>query len=225
VPTGRSFRPRDWIESAVNGLCFVMVALPALTCWLEASLDRRRLAVFQFWSHLVALLPGPPGNLVRRAFYRLTLDECARKFHVSFGVLFSHRRAAIEQGVYIGPYALIGSVRLRHGTLIGSRASLLSGGNSHQLGDDGRWLPFDADKMVQIELGPDAWVGEAAVVMANVLEGAVVAAGAVVSSAVPPRAVVGGNPARFVRMLQNPRHTSERTATHEHVEQLSRTLP
>jgi acetyltransferase-like isoleucine patch superfamily enzyme len=126
--------------------------------------------------------------------------------------------------VYIGPYAIIGSARLREGTLIGSRASLLSGGNSHQLGEDGRWLPFDAQKMAQIEVGPHAWVGEGAVVMANVCAGALVGAGAVVSSAIPPRTVVAGNPARFVRMLQDPRHT-ERTGTDEHLDQIARTLP
>jgi acetyltransferase-like isoleucine patch superfamily enzyme len=43
------------------------------------------------------------------------------------------------------------------------------------------------------------WIGEAAVVMADIGRSSTVAAGAVVSSCVPPGIVVAGNPARFVR--------------------------
>jgi acetyltransferase-like isoleucine patch superfamily enzyme len=51
-------------------------------------------------------------------------------------------------------------------------------------------------------IGHDVWLGHNAIIMPNVTEignGAVVAAGAVVSKNVPPYAVVVGNPARVVR--------------------------
>lgn len=48
-------------------------------------------------------------------------------------------------------------------------------------------------------IGNDVWIGEYAVILANVSEigdGAVIGAGAIVSKNVPPYAVVVGNPAR-----------------------------
>ena len=108
----------------------------------------------------------------------------------------------MEDEVYIGAYSVVGSACLRKGCLIGTRANLLSGSTQHELSDDGRWTPFDLARSGQIEIGPHAWIGESAVVMADVGAGALVAAGSVVSTAVPPGVVVAGNPARFVRQLK-----------------------
>jgi len=51
-------------------------------------------------------------------------------------------------------------------------------------------------------VGPDAWLGFGATVLPGVRvgAGAIVAAGSVVASDVPPYAIVAGNPARVVRM-------------------------
>lgn len=59
-------------------------------------------------------------------------------------------------------------------------------------------LPFKGDTVV----GDDVWLGFEALVMPGVRigSGAIVAARAVVSADVPPYAVVGGNPARVLRM-------------------------
>jgi acetyltransferase-like isoleucine patch superfamily enzyme len=54
-----------------------------------------------------------------------------------------------------------------------------------------------------VTIGDDAWIGAGAILLPNVTVGerAVVAAGAVVTRDVPPRTVVAGNPATFVRSL------------------------
>lgn len=51
-------------------------------------------------------------------------------------------------------------------------------------------------------IGNDVWCGAGAVILpgATIGDGAVVGAGAVVTRAVPPMAVVAGNPARVIRM-------------------------
>jgi acetyltransferase-like isoleucine patch superfamily enzyme len=55
-----------------------------------------------------------------------------------------------------------------------------------------------------VRIGDDAWIGAGAILLPNVTVGerAVVAAGAIVTSDVPPRTVVAGNPATFVRTLE-----------------------
>lgn len=85
--------------------------------------------------------------------------------------------------------------------MIGSRASILSGPDLHDVDSDGNWTAADLSKIRQIVVGHHAWIGEGAIVIADVGERAMVAAGAVVSSPVPPGVVVAGNPARFVRRI------------------------
>jgi acetyltransferase-like isoleucine patch superfamily enzyme len=172
-------------------------------CAIEARLSEQSETAFTFWAQTYALVPGLPGIFLRRAFYRLTLDRCAHSFFIGFGAVFSHRRAIVEENVYIGAYAIVGSSILRRGCLLGSRASIISGTNLHVLDRHGRWSPSDLRRLRQIEIGEHAWIGEASAVMADVGPSAMVAAGAVVSTPVPPAVVVAGNPARFVRRLMH----------------------
>lgn len=189
------------VKATANGVCLALMAPLAATAWLEARLTDRGEHVFAFWSHIVSQLPGLPGLYLRRAYYRLTIDACAASYFIGFGAFFSHRHAIVEHGVYIGPYAIVGSARLGEGCLIGSRVSILSGPDLHELDEDGNWTASDLARMRQVQIGAGAWVGEAAVVMADVGVRSMVAAGAVVSQPVPPGVVVAGNPARFVRRL------------------------
>lgn len=158
-------------------------------------------AVFGFWTHVMALLPGVPGRFMRRAFYYSTLDACADDVTVEFGAVFSRRTVSIGSGVYIGAYALIGSARIGAHTLIGSRVSLLSGGHPHRLLETGRWSPTDPARLKEITIGANNWIGEGAIVMADTGDGCMIAAGAVVSASVPSHVMVAGNPARFVQRL------------------------
>jgi acetyltransferase-like isoleucine patch superfamily enzyme len=189
------------LKAIGNGLALVAVLPAVLMCWLEGWL-RGSEAVFWFWTHVLAIMPGLPGLYLRRAFYRLTLRQCSLNCWIDFGVIFAHRTASVDDEVYVGAYAVVGSVRLLQGCLIGTRASLLSGPAQHELRADGRWTPSGASSFSEIQIGRNAWIGEAAVVMADVGDGALVAAGTVVSTAVPPGVVVAGNPARFVRSTE-----------------------
>ena len=63
---------------------------------------------------------------------------------------------------------------------------------------------FDIEETVtkgEIVLDDDVWIGESSIILSGVHihQGAVVAAGAVVTKDVPPYAIVGGNPARIIR--------------------------
>ena len=191
-------------KAVADAVALVLTFPCAVTCWIESRFGPHAETIFGFWTHVFALLPGPPGLALRRAFYRHTLEGCAASFFIGFGALFTHRKVTVEESVYVGVFALIGSAWLRKGALIGSRASLLSGPSLHEPDANGGWLPADLSRLQKIEVGEKAWIGEGAVVMANVGAGSMVAAGAVVSAPVPPGVVVGGNPARFVKRLAPP---------------------
>ncbi len=191
---------RTALKTVVDAAALV-VAMPfGVLSFLEKRLLPGHESTFRMCAQMLALLPGLPGLFVRRAYYRYALDGCDADCHIGFGALVTHREAVIERGGYVGVWALVGSAHLREGTSVGSRASLLSGTELHEY-HDGRWTPSDVRKLRQIVLGPHAFIGEAAVVMADVGAGAMVTAGAVVPAAVPAGIVVAGNPARFVRRL------------------------
>jgi acetyltransferase-like isoleucine patch superfamily enzyme len=119
-------------------------------------------------------------------------------------VLFSHRGAEISDGVYIGDYALLGHVRIGQDSLIGSRTSLMSGGQQHRLTAEGKWSATDSAALTTITVGNDVWIGEGAIIMADVGERSMVSAGAVVAAPIKAGIMVAGNPARFVRRLELP---------------------
>jgi virginiamycin A acetyltransferase len=192
---------RQLIKRAVDLCCVVAVSPAAALCAIETAVSKRGEAFFVLWAQTFALVPGLPGVSLRRAFYRLTLDQCDRSFFVGFGAIFAHRHARIEQDAYVGPYAVIGSAWLRRGCLIGTRASILSGTSLHSQDSQGRWMPTDITRMRQVEIGEYAWIGEGSIVMADIGPSAMVGAGSVVSSNVPARVVVVGNPARIARRL------------------------
>jgi len=198
--TGR--RPvRTAVKRAIRVVATVIVLPAAAVCWVEARIGRHREWLFSTCTHALALAPGPVGAWLRCAFYRLTLDACAADWWMGFGSVFTHRHARVASGVYIGQYTLIGSAHLSARCLIGSRVSILSGGVAHEQDADGSWTAFDLSRTRPIEIGADAWIGEGAIISANVGGGSVVACGAVVGSAVPPGVVFAGNPARFVRIV------------------------
>jgi carbonic anhydrase/acetyltransferase-like protein (isoleucine patch superfamily) len=191
-----------FLKAVANATSLMAVAPAALTCLG----DRKRLAsegVFVFWTHVFALAPGPFGVYLRRAFYSLTLKSCSLDSWIGFGALFSRRTAEVEDGVYVGAYAVVGSARLRSGCLLGTRANVLSGAAQHVLGDDGRWTT-PASSLTHVDIGEHVWIGEGAIVMADVGAGSQIGAGSVVGSAVPAGVCVAGNPARFVRQLRQP---------------------
>lgn len=173
----------------------------ALTSHLEGRLNPRSEILFRLWGDVFSVCPGLPGAYLRRAYYCWTLESCSPRCHLSFGTIFSHRKAIIEAGVYVGTYALMGEVILRSKSLIGSRASLISGGAQHQLNTDGEWIPTTSENLQRIEIGENVWLGEACVVAASVGRGSMVAVGSVVVSKVPAGIMVAGNPARFVKKL------------------------
>jgi virginiamycin A acetyltransferase len=207
---------RRHLKRAIDA-CFLAAVAPfAVLCAIEARRGRRD-TFFTMMAQFCALAPGLPGVFLRRAFYRLTLESCGESFFVGFGAWFSHRTSRIDEDVYIGPYAVLGSCHLGRGALIGTRCSILSGGALHSLDATGRWQAADMTRLKTVHIGEYAWLGESSVVLANVGPSAMVVAGAVVSTAVPPSVVVAGNPARFVRCLSpsldREHHAAATTAT------------
>jgi acetyltransferase-like isoleucine patch superfamily enzyme len=200
---------RQLIKFILNKLSQLLSLPFAATCWLESQLSKESEVIFIFWSNLFALVPGLPGAFLRRGYYSLTLDKCSMNCHIGFGSMFTHRSAKVEDNVYLGNYCTIGSALLGENSLIGSRSSLLSGSQQHKHNDEtGEWEAFSPDNIRQITVGANVWIGEGAIIMANIGEGCQIAAGAVITNDTKSFIVLAGNPARFIKNLAPPTSTA-----------------
>lgn len=195
---------RQFLKALLNRICQILVLPLVIPCKLEEWLiSPYSETVFRTCTHLMALMPGLPGTILRRAFYSLTLEKCSLNSHIGFGSFFTHRAAKVEDHVYIGPYAMIGAANLEKHSLIGSRVSILSGKAQHELDQNGRWTPFSPDAMARVSIAENVWVGEGAILMADIGEGSQISAGAVITTAVRPHVVMAGNPARLVHQFKS----------------------
>ena len=147
-----------------------------------------------------ALVPGLPGQYLRRAFLCRTLRSCARSATIEFGTLLSSASAQIGERVYIGPRCHIGWAVIESNVLIAAGVHIPSGARTHGTGDATVPIRDQPIEKTAVRIGAGAWIGSAAVVMADVGCDAVVGAGAVVTKPIPPRAVAGGVPAHVIRM-------------------------
>ncbi len=110
----------------------------------------------------------------------------------------------IGSNVFIGEatniYAL-GGCTIKDGAIIADHVDIRTA-NHHYDGQDLECIPFDKTVFLQpVVIEENVWIASHAVILPGVAvgEGAVVAAGAVVTKDVPPLAIVGGNPARVIK--------------------------
>ena len=113
--------------------------------------------------------------------------DCGKNIHIGENVFINSNCTMQDQGgVYIGDDVLIGHnvciLTLNHDFEIEKRAELHPS---------------------PIHIKNKAWIGSNATILPGVTigEGAIVAAGAVVTKDVAPNTIVGGNPAKFIKNI------------------------
>ena len=134
-----------------------------------------------------ALLSELTGEPVEVGLFPPFYTDCGKNIHLGKGVFINAGCKFQDQGgIYIGDGALIG-----HNTVL---ATL-----NHGL------LPAERHDLIPkpIHIGKNVWIGSNSTILSGVTIGddAVVGAGSVVTKDVPARAVVVGNPARVIRMI------------------------
>jgi len=150
-------------------------------------------------SQALSLVPGIAGQYLRRAFYCRVLDECHASVTIEFGTLFSQAGARLGEQVYVGPHCHLGLVHLERDVLIAAGVHVPSGPETHGISSLDLPIREQPGNLRMVRIGAGSWIGSGAVVMADVGRDSVVAAGAVVTEALPDRIIAAGVPARVVR--------------------------
>jgi maltose O-acetyltransferase len=172
--------------------------------WLGMARSSRasRYAWFLIYKAVTSKLPNRPRQ------FRYLRAYCLHGFNPKIS-----RKSNINRNARIGPKSSIGAhagvgegsilsgeVHLGEHVTMGPFCHFITGDHPVPPAD----APFRSRKSVHapIYIGEDCFVGARVVVLPGVTvgSGAVLAAGSVVTKDVPPNAVVGGNPARLIRM-------------------------
>lgn len=110
----------------------------------------------------------------------------------------------LDDFVHIGPHALIdgrGGIKIGKGTIIAPKVTIYSA--NHNYDSDLEALPFDNKIIAKaVVIGRYVWIGGNSIILPGVTigQGAIIAAGSVVTKDVPEGALVGGNPARVLKI-------------------------
>jgi virginiamycin A acetyltransferase len=181
----------DWIAA--------LAVLPAFILYRLGRLILGPDMAFTGWSQAFSLIPGTTGAYMRRAFYRLVFDRCDAGAWIGFGTVFSHAGCAVGRNAYVGVFCCLGEITLEDDVLIGSHVSIMNGTSQH--GIDRLDIPVreQPGSWPHVTVGRDTWIGDRAIVMADVGQHCVIGAGSVVTEPIPDFGIALGCPAKVIR--------------------------
>ncbi len=165
---------------------FVVVAVETLSC-LMFLLPR-----FRFLNYL--------KSLYLRVFFGATIGR--RVVYYPGIWIFTGRNLVVGDDVDFAKGVLVttdGGVEIGARTLIGYGTNILS--SNHNIPHLPGHIFGAGHTAAKVSIGRDVWIGANCTILAGVSvgEGAVIAAGSVVTRDVPPATVVGGVPAKEIR--------------------------
>jgi acetyltransferase-like isoleucine patch superfamily enzyme len=148
---------------------------------------------------LVALNPGIGFGL------DVAIELGARVYLGRNGIFQGTGSVAVGAGTYIGNFFNFNArsrISVGENCMLANFVSVVDNNHGSACGADMRNQPIVADP---ITIERNCWLGEKCTILAGVHigEGAIVAAGAVVTADVPANALVGGIPARLIRFRSN----------------------
>jgi len=189
---------KEFVKLGIHGVCLVLM-LPALLMYAFGCLLLGRDRALEGSSQMLAPLPGLTGMFLRRAFLGCVLKRCHRSADIGFGTLFSQSGTVIDENVYVGPRCHLGLVHLEKDVLLAAGVHIPSGGRTHLFADPTVPIRDQGGERKIVTIGAGAWVGSAAVVLADVGAGTIVGAGSVVTKPLPPNVIAAGVPAKVIR--------------------------
>ena len=154
---------------------------------------------------------------IRRSYYRrrYRLHNVDRKFLATKGLMSVSHDLKAGAYTYIGPNCMIyPNVIIGKYTMLASDVYIIGG--DHNYRTPGIPSVFNGRDMPQKTIiGDDVWIGSKSIIMCGVKigNGAIIAAGSVVTKDVEPYAIYGGIPAKKIRM----RFSAEEIQLHESI--------
>ncbi|HRX78378.1 MAG TPA: hypothetical protein P5307_04910 [Pirellulaceae bacterium] len=188
------------LRKFIKGVCWLIGAalvLPiAAIVLLLAPLTRD--ASFLSASQFLSLFPGAFGNCLRQAFYWMMCRAPWPGPIILFGTTIAQRDSSFGERVYVGSGCNLGRCHIGGATMLGSGVHVASR-RAHEFEEASVPISQQGGEINKVTIGANCWVGNAAVILADLEDGVVVGAGSVVTKPCSKNGVYVGNPARLIR--------------------------
>ncbi len=161
--------------------------------------DLLRWTVFFLRRELMANL----GNFLLWIKFRTKVRHLGKGITINLQIQMSGKNIHIGDYVCMGNHCRFfgrGGIRIGEGTIFGPEVTVLSCLPSYE---ESSLLPFDNRvREMPVNIGKGVWIGYGAIIYPGVTIGdaAIIGMSAVVTEDVPPGAIVGGNPAKLLKM-------------------------
>jgi maltose O-acetyltransferase len=172
------------------------------------KLTLRQFALLALYTSGVRWLPAStaPGGRIWRSARRLVatplFQTAGRHINIEHGAFFgTGENVSVGDRSSIGVNCrLHGPVSIGRDVMMGPDVVIIARNHAFQ-DTDAPMIEQGYDEPRAVAIGNDVWIGTRAIILPGIAvgDGAVIAAGAVVTKDVPAGAVVGGNPARVIR--------------------------
>ena len=193
---------RTLMKRVALSLAWILVSPLAIATRTEARLFGPGCGrAFSAGKEVLALSPGLIGQYLRLAYYWSTCRDVSPNACFCIGSMLARRDVSIGSGTVLGAHSIVGRADLGREVMIAARVSVVSGKYLHgRPSDRARGLGGNAESEERVLIGDSTWVGENAVIMANLGPRCTVAAGAVVVRPAEAGSTLMGNPARKVSL-------------------------
>lgn len=156
---------------------------------------------------ILTVYSGVTNRLIRWILKR-NFRSIGRNVSFKYSDTFTYENISIGSDVYIGPGALfmasLAEITIGNKVLFGPNVTIITG--DHPLALNGKYIFDNLEKHPEHDLPviiqDDVWIGTGAIILKGVKvgTGSVIAAGAVVTEDIEPYSIVGGVPARMIKM-------------------------
>ena len=163
-------------------------------------------------------------NKIYTPLYKREMIKCGKNVNFSpFNSVFTYSSMSVGNNVSIGYHADFVATKSKiiigDHVMFGPHVSIRGGDHRFDIpgrlidsiGDDEKLPENDADVVFE----GDNWIGSNAIILKGVTvgKGSIIGAGSIVTKDVPPYSIVGGNPAKIIKM----RFTEEEISKHKNI--------
>jgi len=178
-----------------------LIVLPFALCFTIIS--KIPFVEYKSISIVVSIVPTIIGDKHRRLFYKFTLKKLGDKFNIYWLSYIVYPGIEIGSNVTIEEKCVISSCVIGDNVILVANVSIMSGKNHHFVNDISKTFYESPGKFKTIKLVYNLWIGTHAVIMGDVNSGTVVGAGSVVMKMFEKNAIIGGAPAKLIRIRGN----------------------
>ncbi|MBO0769675.1 MAG: acyltransferase, partial [Solirubrobacterales bacterium] len=166
--------------------------------WPLITAFRKGLVSYNSVGVLLSMLPGRPGLLFRRAWYKATLKSCGEGLGIEWGSVISNPDTRIGDHCFLGHYSRVELADIGDDLIAGDYVSIMSGLKHYEIERSSEPMRARPGEHPRVTIGNDVWIGGHASVGADVAPHTVVGAGAVVTRSFEEWQILGGVPARQI---------------------------